>query len=546
MKLNKLLTFRELYNNKNIAELEELSQNIRDFLINFVNLNNGHIGSNLGVVELTIAIFAQFDLKNTILLFDTGHQSHVYKLLVNGIKKFKSLKKYNGLSNFQEINESNFDWISTGHSSTSLGYAFGYALANNMKNIVSIIGDAAFLTGYVHSGLLNLNNVNKKTITILNDNREAIGENALFLKDSKKYIESLGFEYFLCENGHDFKKLFFAIKIAKKAKKHIVIHCLTQKALGYNGERSLVFNHSIENNIENSYSKLIAEYIETKFSKNDFLVCPAMLNSSNFNNLKQKFKNNVIDVGINEEFAILTACAIANSKKKVFISIYSTFLQRIFDQLVHDVFRNNLPMTFLIDRGGLNYGGGISHHGIFDISLINNFKKAIIAQPYSYSDLKRLIDLAYFTNDKQFFIRYENEKTIMNDNKNEFEIGEWEELKYNINNKVTLISYGSILEDFLNYFQENNLKINLINARFINPIDKTMLEKHKENKLFVYEQVIDKNNLFTNIKEYLYNKNDIFSFSFSETNIHHGDKKNILKALKMDIESIVNQIEYEE
>ncbi|QHX36688.1 1-deoxy-D-xylulose-5-phosphate synthase N-terminal domain-containing protein [Spiroplasma sp. BIUS-1] len=541
MKLSQLSTFKDIYQIKDNDQLIELAQDIRDFLNDFVNKNKGHIGSNLGVVELTLSILSYFDLEKTIVLFDTGHQSHVFKLLVHGIEKFNTLKQYKGLSNFQEIKESEYDWISTGHSSTSLAYQFGYALASDKQNIISVIGDAAFFGSYTLPGLINLQNTEKRTITIVNDNNQAIGENSLAIKDIKMYVESLGFKYIKCEDGHDFEKLFNSFDQALNSKEHVVIHCITKKAFKYKGENELFQNHSVESKMENSYSKLIANELEKNFTENDFLVCPAMLNSSNFDNLKNKFNKNVIDVGINEEFGILTASAIANTGKKTFVSIYSTFFQRVFDQLVHDVFRNNLSMTFLIDRGGLNYSGGVSHHGIYDVSLVNNFENSIIAQPYSLNDLKVLTQQSYNNKDKQFFLRYENLEAIDDQKNEEFEIGKWDEIIYNKNNRLTLISYGNVLNDFKTNIENNNLEINLINARYINPIDKEMIKKHKENNIFVYEQVINRNNLFSNIKREFNNLN-LTSFAFSKTDIQHGSKELILKELNMDVEYIINKI----
>ncbi|WP_339020192.1 1-deoxy-D-xylulose-5-phosphate synthase N-terminal domain-containing protein [Spiroplasma endosymbiont of Atherix ibis] len=541
MKLSQITNFKELYNIKDNENLTELAQDIRKFLNDFVNKNNGHIGSNLGVTELTLSIFSYFDLDKTIVLFDTGHQSHVYKLLIHGVNKFNTIKQFKCLSNFQEIKESDYDWISTGHSSTALAYQFGYSLVSDKENIISIIGDAAFFGSYTLPGLINLRNSNKKTITILNDNNEAIGVNSLKIKDIKMYVESLDIKYIKCDNGHNFEKLFKSFDKAKKVKNHVFIHCITKKALGYNGEKQLFSNHSVESEINNSYSKIIALEVEKKFTQNDYLICPAMLNSSNLLNLKNKFNKNVIDVGINEEFSILVASAISNCNKKTFVSIYSTFFQRVFDQLVHDVFRNNLAITFLIDRGGLNFSGGVSHHGIYDISLINNFSNAIICQPYSINDVKVLFEHAYLNKDKQFFLRYENLEAVNDNLTSKFKIGEWQELIFNENNKITLISYGKVLKDFFDYIKKNNLEINLINARYINPIDKEMLIKHSKNRIYVYEQVIDKNNLLTNIKSKFNNLN-ISGFAFNKINIEHGNKDLILKDLDMDVKDIINKI----
>ncbi|QGS51947.1 1-deoxy-D-xylulose-5-phosphate synthase N-terminal domain-containing protein [Spiroplasma tabanidicola] len=545
MKLKDVKCFKDIYKIFDKKELEELSADVRKTLNSIANSQGGHIGSSLGVVELTIALICFFNVEDSIFLFDTGHQSHVYKLFTNRKDTFNTLLKFNGLSNFQEMKESEYDWISNGHSGTSLGYAYAYSLSNSKKNIISIIGDASFYGSYTNQGLINLINSPHKTITIINDNDQSIGNNYISIKNMKQYCNSLGFDYIECSDGHDFTKLFASIKNANDSEKHVILHIKTAKAKGYDGVKLLDWNHTIKENTDFSYQKEIANLIEEIFDNNSVLLCPAMLNTSMFDNLKKKWPDNVIDCGINEELCALIASGFAKTGKKVYISIYSTFFQRIFDQLVHDIVRNNLSIVFLIDRAGLSYSGGVSHHGIYDVGLAKFFNNNIIFHPFTKKDIE---DIKFIIKNnentkKQIFIRYDKAKlTNINSKLTNYDYI-WEELIFASKNNKTLITYGTNLQDFYKLVNEKNLNINLINARFINPIDKEMLEKHKNNKLYVYEHIIGNNNLYLDVYKYYKNeKKDIVSFNIKDPLIGHGSKNDVLKEQNLNFEQILKII----
>ncbi|ASP28254.1 1-deoxy-D-xylulose-5-phosphate synthase [Spiroplasma corruscae] len=534
--------YKNLYKNKNLKELEKFASVIREYLSNFIQKKNGHIGSNLGVVELTIAFFVFFNIDDSMILFDTGHQSHVFKLLVNGYKKFETLKDKNGLSNFQEFKESDLDWISSGHSSTALAYAVGYGIINVKKNIVVTIGDAAFFTSYSHGALLNLGKSKSKVIIFLNDNEESIGTETPRLNSIDSYCKSLGINYIFCENGNNFTNIFDCLNKVETIKNHVLIHFKTKKALGYTGNKPLIFNHSVEEVKNKSYTVAISEEITNYFTNDDYLLSASMLKPSNFHHLKEKFYNNVIDMGINEETIVLTANAISNTNKKVFVSIYSTFLQRCVDQLIHDVARNNNPVGFLIDRGGLSYSGGVSHHGIYDISIASNIQNSVICNPYDENDVKQLTKLLYENTNKVFFLRYENKELPISKQIKKIKIGEWDYLIYNKNNKKVLMAYGNILKDFKDYILKNNLNINLVNARFIKPFDIKILEQNRYNNIYVYEEVYETGSLYEKIIAYFKNKENIYNFNLKSNNVMHGSMKELLKEARLDIDYIFNFI----
>ncbi|AKX34134.1 1-deoxy-D-xylulose-5-phosphate synthase [Spiroplasma litorale] len=537
--MNEDFDYKKLYLNKDFIYLSKIANNIRKYLSDFNDMNFGHIGSNLGIVEITMSFFVFFNFDNNLLLFDTGHQSHIYKLLINGKQKFETIKKNDGLSNFQEFKETEHDWISNGHSSTALSYAIGYGILKLKKNIFVAIGDAAFYTSHTHSSLLNINKSKSRIIILLNDNEESIGTKPPKLKSVKDYCESLDIDYFYCANGNDFKSIFEVFeKLDYNSKKHVLIHFKTIKSIGYTGKNNILFNHTIEKIIDNSYPKMVALEFENLFTNKDFLLNPSMLKPSNFYNLSLKYPNNVIDMGINEEIVVMTANAIANLKKRVFVSIYSSFLQRCFDQLIHDAARNNNTIGFLIDRGGLNYGGGVSHHGIYDVSIASNLKNSIICNPYDYNDIKNMVELMFSHNKGLFFLRYENKNVPITDNKINFKIGQWSYLIYNKFNEITLISYGSILEQFKKYIEINNLNINLINARFIKPLDLSMLNENIYNKIYVYEELYETNSLYEKITLQLKGKKDIFGFNIKSNNVMHGDKDSVIKKIGLDLDAV--------
>ncbi|AHI52911.1 1-deoxy-D-xylulose-5-phosphate synthase N-terminal domain-containing protein [Spiroplasma culicicola] len=542
MRLENIENFKDIYGKKNTKHLGELCESIRETLINHTNENGGHIGSSLGVIELTVALLAHYNLDDSIILFDTGHQSHVYKLLTNRKNTFKTLGQYCGISNFQEMKESEFDWISNGHSGTALAYAYAYSKAKTKKNIISVLGDASFYGSYSHAGLINLSNLDHKNIIILNDNDQAIGENAIRINDIEKYCQSLNIDYLVCEQGNDIKSLLKILHKADEIENHVLIHVKTVKANKYNGTKPLSFLHTTQDDLTDTYTQLVSEQIEKIFDENSYLISPAMLNTSSFSNLKEKYPDQVIDCGINEELCALIAAGLAKAGKKVYVSVYATFFQRMFDQLVHDIVRNKLPIVFLIDRAGINYKGGVSHHGIYDVSLALNFKDHLLFHPFTKNDVQNIGYLIKQNQGELMFIRYEKEKVYDFGEYISFDSGKWYELIYNSEYKKTIIAYGSVLGELYNHIKENNLEINLINARFLNPIDHDLLVKHINNQMYIYEQVIDRNNLFANIRSYLTNKTDIYPIAIKSRNVEQGQKSNLLSSLGLDVSKILQYI----
>lgn len=541
MKLPNSIDYKYIFKEKNLKELEKISDYLRNFLINRSLQKGGHIGSDLGVLELTISLLNNYDLDESIMLFDTGHQSHVYKYFTNTIEEINNMGEFNGISIFPEMSDHNLSFFSGGHTSTALHYATGYSLLSDKKNIIVIIGDAAFLTGLSFSGLLNIINNSKKKITvILNDNNEAIGKNYLSIPDIKMFFESLSFNYFKCDDGHNFLKLQEVFNEEKKIKTHTVVHIKTIKARGFKIKEKLFLNHSILSDEFTTSSDLIVEELLNIFDDQTYLISPATLGSSKLEIIKNKYPNNVFDTGINEDAAILLAGSLAMQNKKVFVSMYSAFFSRAMDQFVHDIIRNKLNIVLLVDKIGLSYKNGISHHGIYDLLFTNISDQVIIATPSEYFEIKKLLSLAKQEKEKTYIIRYENFKCTKNNNLIDFKNGEWENVIYDDSNKITIFSYGELLLDLKNNLENKN--INLINSRFLNPIDLKKLDSLKSSKWFIYEHTIGNSNLFDSIKENFKNKKDIYKINLDSLFIGHGNKNTLLKSLALDIKTIIDKI----
>ncbi|AXK51171.1 1-deoxy-D-xylulose-5-phosphate synthase [Spiroplasma alleghenense] len=543
MKLINYKNWKDIYKNS-IDEIEELINDLRFFLIKHNENNGGHLGSNLGVLEITVGLLNYFKLDETKIIFDTGHQSHFYKLLTGRIEDFANIKKFEGISPFQEIRESQYDHISSGHSSTSLSFALAHKISDLQKNIIAIIGDAALLNGVAFEGLINIANQSEKIIIIYNDNGHGIGENKLKIKDSENFFKSLNLEYVFCQNGNNIVDVLNAIKKASQFEKTTVIHFKTEKSFGYDHNNSRTANHNIsliEDKSKKNLDVIINKFYEKNINsdKSIKLISPGMIESNLLFDLKSKFPKNVIDVGINEEHAVLLAAGLAINNQKPVVSIYSTFFQRTFDQLIHDVIRNSLAVTFLIEKVGLSIGNGVSHHGIYDLSMCQNIENKIIVQPRNEFELNRVLEISKENNLSPFFIRLENFVKENNHQKDNFDIGKYESVLYDENNENTIITYGENCNIFEKIIRENEFPINLINARWLHTIDEKSVEKVKNTKIYVYEHVIYNGSLASLFKKL---NIQIIDLNFKKNKIGHGDMESLLKENNLWYNDVIKYI----
>ena len=582
-------------------DLVLLAKEIREFLILHISKNGGHLASNLAVVELSIMLNKEFDFLNDKLVFDVGHQSYVHKILTGRAKDFDSLRKFNGLSGFPDIFESKYDSFSTGHASTSISAISGFLLNNDKNYCISVIGDGALAGGEAFEGLNYLGKLKtNKAIVILNDNNASIMENAggchdlvvkirgrkisqkikkcaykvlptflikfnrginkFFKKifNRKNYFEYMGFNYVGVVDGNNFKSLKKAIKIAKSSKKPTIIHILTKNGKGYSyaetnkeglyhGVSPFRIDEGVLNNKDKVlFSQAICDILlELKKNIDIKVIVPAMVNGSKMNDFLDKYPSDLIDVGITEEHAITMATSASLNGNKVFLPIYSTFLQRAYDQLLHDASRHKTNIVIGVDRAGLNPNDGETHQGIYDIAYLKTIPNTLIYSPsnpnLAYSILKTCFDYKGIV-----VVRYA--KTYLTDYKKEFElvdISKWI-IEKKSNNKLCVLSYGRIF----NAIKELDLDINLVNAFIINPIDEiTLKEIVKENKkLIIYEDVIDEGSLANSILVYLKENNidiKVIKHNLSNTFAPCGSLSDLDKLYKLDSESIKEEIENE-
>ena len=542
----------------NNEELEKLSQKVREFIINKVAKTGGHLSSNLGVVDLTIALLKVFDVNKDIILFDVGHQAYTYKILTGRAKDFDKLRKKDGLCGFQSLKESKYDHYETGHSGTSISAGVGFALANKLdnsdRNIISVIGDGSFSNGLAYEAINHLGDLGIKQIIILNDNQMSISLNVGALhnlldsirsakgynsvkKDAKKTLkkskignfiynkldsfkdslkrihvrqgsmfEDLGIKYYGPINGHDYKELIKYLQIAKEAEGPILLHVVTQKGRGYlpaendsegkyHGIGSFDEKTGLITTKTNlpSYSEIISSYVYNYAKKDKDIICitPGMCYGSKLEVIKEKLPLQYIDVGICEEHALVMANTLALAGKKPFVFIYSSFMQRGIDAVIHDIARCQSNVTICIDRAGFVSEDGSSHQGLFDLPLFYSIPNIVISQPKDAQEANNLLFTALKT-EGPFVIRYPKENIKYDYSlAKPLEIGSWEVIRKG--SDIIVISYGVFLAKALNTAEKlskEHIDVMVINARFLKPYDTRLFNELLKMHLpiIVYEE----------------------------------------------------------
>ncbi|MDV2580942.1 1-deoxy-D-xylulose-5-phosphate synthase [Alkalibacillus haloalkaliphilus] len=538
-----------------VEELQQLSEEIRSFLIENLSKTGGHLGPNLGVVELTLALHQSFDSPKDKFLWDVGHQAYVHKMLTGRTKDFDTLRKYQGLCGFPKMNESEHDVWETGHSSTSLSAAMGMAIARDVKKednyVVPIIGDGALTGGMALEALNHIGAEQKDMIVILNDNEMSIAPNvgalhnvlgrlrsgqrynwikeelevllkkipsvggkiantAERIKDSMKYLvvpgmffEELGFTYYGPVDGHDYEDLFKSIDYAKRTEGPILIHVLTTKGKGYHpaendkiGTWHGVGPYKIESgeSVKKSsggpgWSKVVSDTLMQVADHDEKVVAitPAMTVGSKLEDFKSKFPDRLFDVGIAEQHATTVAGGLATQGMKPFLSIYSTFLQRGFDQVVHDVCRQNLNVAFGIDRAGLVGADGETHQGVFDISFLRHLPNMTIMMPKDAQECQDMVYTSLNHQDGPIAVRYPRGNAKDHPVEGQYDmvpIGTWEVLKEG--NDLVILTFGTMIEGALDAaadLEKDDISVRVVNARFIKPLDAKMLRQISQEQL---------------------------------------------------------------
>lgn len=599
----------------NIDELNQLSQDIRDFLIENISKTGGHFSSNLGIVELTVALHYVFDSPKDKFLFDVGHQAYVHKILTGRAPMFNKLKKYGGMCGFQNRHESIHDPWEAGHSSTTISGATGLAIARDLKKenfeVISIIGDAALMSGESLEALNFLGGIDTKVIVILNDNNMSISRNvgglSNFLSDvrmsykynqaksnyteilsqsafgqkifdvtkrvkdkvKRKILQDTPFSQFDLDyigpvDGHNIEELIRALETVKNLDHSVVLHVLTKKGKGYEPaekDRSGIYHsvgafdivkgiHPVLDQEKHSWSQSVSDHVEYLMNKHDDIcvITPAMITGSCLQRIFKNYPDRSFDVGIAEEHAMTLAAGLSQGKEFPFLSVYSSFFQRAYDQLNHDIARMNLPCLIGIDRAGLVGGDGATHHGVFDIGLIAPIPGVIIMAPKDEEEAQKMINTAYQNKDHPYVMRYSKNKVIDTHQHTDktIKVGQWELIKEMEDAAINVVTYGDNVLAVLKMAETDHLPINIINARFIKPIDKDMLERMSDKPIIVYETDL-MNGSLGSIMSLYYKKNHInVDMSFIGIDDHYvtfGDNESLYKKEHISLNDLKNKIE---
>ena len=423
-----------------VHQLPQLAQELRDFIIDVVSVKEGHLGASLGVVELTIALHYVFDTPNDCLIWDVGHQAYGHKIVTGRRDNFHTNRQLHGISGFPKRSESEYDAFGVGHSSTSISAALGMAIAANLKGDIerqhiAVIGDASIASGMAFEGLNHAGVTDANLLVILNDNAIGIDPSVGALKNyltavkegknprQNNMIKSLNFDYSGPIDGHDIQAVIQELERLKKIKGPKFLHIITTKGKGLQqAEENQVQYHApgkfdantgniipkSDENLPPKYQDVFGETILDLAQKNENIIgiTPAMPTGSSLKLMMDAFPKRAFDVGIAEQHAVTLAAGMATQGMIVFCNIYSTFLQRAYDQVIHDVALQNLPVIFCLDRAGLVGEDGATHHGVFDLAYLRCIPNLIVYSPRNEVDLQNILYTAQLGLDHPIAIRY--------------------------------------------------------------------------------------------------------------------------------------------
>ena len=598
-----------------INEKQQLASEIRDMIIDIVSKNGGHLASNLGVVELTIALHSVFNMPKDKIIWDVGHQTYVHKILTGRKDKMDTLRKMGGIAGFPKTSESEYDDFDTGHSSTSISVALGMAKARDLNkedyNVIAVIGDGALTGGMALEALNDAGASRNKLIVILNDNEMSISKNVggvprllskirskKLYKASNNYIrnslekipfigkklskgikrikrsikqllipnmffEDIGFSYLGPVYGHNIAELEDIMKMSKQIEGPVLIHVVTTKGKGYKiAEENPDDFHSTsgfdketgksKKAKEDDYSKIFGEKLTELAEKNSNIVAvtAAMKDGTGLSNFAREFPNRFFDVGIAEQHAIGFAGGLAKSGMIPVVPIYSSFYQRAYDQVIHDICIQNLGVVMCVDRAGIVGNDGETHQGILDLSFFSVIPNLNIMAPKDFKELEDMLEFAVNLH-KPVVIRYPRggEGTTKFDIHEKIELGKSEKIKDG--RDITIIAIGKMVStacEVCNLLKKDNIQAELINARFLKPLDeKSILESIKKTKkIITIEDNILKSGLASSIKELIIDNQidevQVKSFGYPNTFVKHGTVEEIEELYGLDAVNIANEI----
>ena len=596
-------------------ELEKLAEEIRQFLVEKISVTGGHLASNLGVVELTMALHLAFELPQDKMIWDVGHQSYTHKILTGRRAGFDDLRKYGGMSGFPKRKESECDAFDTGHSSTSISAGLGYVAARDIKgeehSVISIIGDGAMTGGMAYEALNNASRLKSNFIIVLNDNNMSISENVggmsrylnglrtaeaytglkkgvedtlmkipvqgeKILYQMKKtksglkqlfvpgmFFEDMGITYLGPVDGHDIRKLYKTFQEAKRVDHAVLVHVLTKKGKGYvPAEENPSRFHGIvpfdietgeakEKSSKDSYTDIFSKVFCDIAKQNDAVVgiTAAMADGTGLARFARMFPDRFFDVGIAEEHALTFAAGLAAGGLKPVVAVYSSFLQRAFDQTIHDVCLQNLPVMIAVDRAGLVGSDGETHQGLFDLSFLNMIPNMTILSPKNRWEMA---DMVRFCADFQYPVALRYPRGAAYEGLSAFRtpiVYGKSEILYE-EEDIAVIFVGHMAElavQVRDRLKEIGYHCSLINARFVKPLDTEMLEAlTKDHRLFVtIEENVLSGGLGEQVLHYVSRAKldvGVRCIGIPDDYVEHGNVDLLRREVGLDAETIVKQI----
>ena len=593
---------------------DALASEIRSFIIESVSEHGGHLASNLGVVELTMALHLCMDFPNDKLIWDVGHQAYTHKLLTGRKEDFSGLRTFGGMSGFPKHKESPCDAFDTGHSSTSISAALGYARARDLKGenrtVVAVIGDGSLTGGMAYEALNNVSHLKSNMIIVLNDNKMSISENvgglskhltalrtresymdfkmdvekklkqiphvgdsvARSVKKSKDsirqlfvkggFFEDFGIKYIGPIDGHDIKEMVRVLNALKRLNEPVVMHVVTQKGRGYvPAEQNPSAFHGV-----GSFDIATGESLASKsltytsvFSKticrlgkahpDVVTICAAMPDGTGLTAFKKHFPGRFFDVGIAEQHAVTFAAGLAAGGMHPFVAVYSSFLQRAYDQIIHDVCIQNLPVVFCVDRAGLVGADGETHQGIFDLSYLSMIPNMTVCAPKNKYELYDMLYFAYQYHGP-IAIRYPRGSAYegFKNMRPPIEYGK-SELMFE-GEKIALVAVGSMVQTAVQVREkllDKGINATVVNARFVCPLDTECLDRLSRDHQWIVtmEENVLKGGFGEACGDYLLAKHEdvrLIHVGVPDVYVEHGGVDQLKKTLHMDADSIVERI----
>ena len=600
-------------------DYSRLAEEIRNFLVQNVSKTGGHLASNLGVVELTMALHLFLGFPQDKLVWDVGHQAYTHKLLTGRKDLFSTLRQLDGLSGFPKREESGCDSFDTGHSSTAISAALGLVKARDLSGenhkVVAVLGDGALTGGMAFEAINNAGRLRSNMMIVLNDNNMSISENVGGLsnylgklrtsskytgfkenmentlnqmpgvgktlveklkrsKDAIKYFvlpsmffEDMGLTYIGPIDGHNIEQMRSAFEAASRAKKAVVVHVLTKKGKGYLPAEKypskyhgvdpfdILSGKAIKQEKTISYTKLFGDTLTRMAVEDEKIVAisAAMPNGTGLSGFKKQHPKRFFDVGIAEEHAVTFAAGLAMGGYKPVVAIYSTFLQRAYDQIIHDVSINNLPVVFAIDRAGITGRDGKTHQGTFDLSFLSHIPNLVVMAPKNNVELEEMLTYA-IAYPGPVAIRYPKGDAYLGLQEYqapmEYGKGEilWEE------SEIALVAVGSMVktaEEVAQALKKQGKKVSLMNARFVSPIDKAMINQltKKHTLIVTLEENVRNGGFGQKVADYLFETNQqnikLLNIAVPDVFIEHGSVSELHERFALDVEGILNRINWE-